>query len=542
MAYVHFLDVFDPAGLSVGLSDHDAAEQARSLRLIEPSRRLLALLTRIRKQPPGITVNVVSGQGGQPVEWVAGEPPRVKGEGVNCALWTLILPVDDDFEALQDAVPQLVALARSLGLRVYDAAREALVQKNQESSVALADRAEASDEFGDGLPGSGDILILEPQAFRGYNFSSVGEVMQRQAGVGMYEAVRMFLKDVDREQTYAWSLTRLVMRLLQAFPFETHRSTIWCDRHPLREPVFRSDGVRLIRVAPGQLETVLRRLLPLARELFLAVAAPGLSLYVDRTGDPDDFKARPMEALKALDPNWSEHRMPAEAVDALFQKELAAALLPHGFTLLEAKGAYAFAFWRPLRLGGGRQVISYGNGNELKAEVQSERYQAIKRSLDWPDELCDAGVAVMSLSEERQRDNSDWGRYPGQGGGVASLEHVRWAIEDILRLILPQLDALHTAQDLWNWRCRLVRIETSLPGFADIQRTFTILETKPTWAIGMKEEMYAARCLPDSSYEPSLLAWERLLQPRAEGRGFAQSLRFAAAFRALPQTPLDGPL
>ena len=126
---------------------------------------------------------------------------------------------------------------------------------------------------------------------------------------------------------------------------------------------------------------------------------------------------------------------------------------------------------------------------------------------------------------------------------MASPEHVRWAIEDILRLILPQLDALHTAQELWSWRCRPARMETSFPGFADIQRAFALLEAKPTWAIGLKEEMYAARCLPDSSYEPLLLAWERLLQPRAEGEnGFAQSLRCAAAFRALQQTPLDGPL
>lgn len=87
MSYVHFLDVFDPVGLPAGLSDREAAEQARNLRLSQPSPRLL---TRIRKQPPGITVNVVGGQGQQPVEWVAGNPPSVQGEGANCALWTLV--------------------------------------------------------------------------------------------------------------------------------------------------------------------------------------------------------------------------------------------------------------------------------------------------------------------------------------------------------------------------------------------------------------------------------------------------------------------
>ena len=47
--------------------DRDAAEQARGLRLAEPSPRLLELLTRIRQQPTGITVNVVGGKDQQPV-------------------------------------------------------------------------------------------------------------------------------------------------------------------------------------------------------------------------------------------------------------------------------------------------------------------------------------------------------------------------------------------------------------------------------------------------------------------------------------------
>jgi len=542
MSYVHSLDVFDPAGLPAGLSDRDAAEQARSLRLTTPSPRLLALLTRIRQQPPGITVNVVGGKDQQPVQWVAGEPPRVQGEGATCALWTLVLPVDEDFEALQDAVPRLVVLAQSLGLRVFDKAQEAFAQQIRTAPATVAATGSASAESAADLPGPGDILILEPQAFMGYNFSSVGEVMRRQSGVSMREAVRVFLKEVDRTQTYAWSLTRLVTRLLQAFPFETHGSTIWCDRHPLREPVFRSDGVRLIRVAPDQLETVLRRLLPLARELFLAVAAPGLHLYVDRTGDPDNFKAQPMDVLKALDPNWSEHRMPDEVVDALFQKELCAALQPHGFTLLEEKGAYAFAFWRPLRLGGGRQVVSYG-GSGLEAEVQSERYQAIKRSLNFPGAMRNALVVTMSLSEERQRDNADWGSFPGQGGGVASPEHVKWAIEDILRLILPQLDALHTAQDLWNWRCRPVRNAKWFPGFADRAWTVAWLQSQHNSLLQLQDHFYAARVLADDDFELLLQAWEAALQAVVQKYPVVNDgLRYASAFRALPQTPLDGPL
>ena len=68
MGYVHLLDVFDPAGLPAGLSDRDAAEQARGQRLAAPGPRLLALLTRIRQQPPGIKVNVDGGPDQQAVE------------------------------------------------------------------------------------------------------------------------------------------------------------------------------------------------------------------------------------------------------------------------------------------------------------------------------------------------------------------------------------------------------------------------------------------------------------------------------------------
>jgi hypothetical protein len=103
MSHVDFLDVFDPAGLPDGLSDREAAEQARNRRLAEPSPRLLALLTRIRQQPPGMTVNVLS------VEWIDGDHPRVEGEGANCALWTLVLPIDEDFdtEELEDVEPRI---------------------------------------------------------------------------------------------------------------------------------------------------------------------------------------------------------------------------------------------------------------------------------------------------------------------------------------------------------------------------------------------------------------------------------------------------
>lgn len=550
MSYVHFLDVFDPAGLPAGLSDREAAEQARNRRLSQPSPRLLALLTRIRKQPPGITVNVLGGQGQQPVEWVAGNPPRVQGEGANCALWTLVLPVDDDFEALQEAVPLLQALAVALGLRVYDAAAEAFSQpapKPEPVAGPVVDGVE--------LPGPSDILIVEPTFF-----TCVGEKMRDQPGMDIYQAVRSLLREVKNEFGTAGT-GRLLTRLLQTYPFETHGHSVWGGLHPLHEPLFRSERVRLIRVAPEQLETVLRQLLPLARELFLSVAVPGLNLYVDRSGDPKRFQAHPLALLKELDPNWREHRMPEDTVDALFQQALATALQPHGFSVLNERGAYNFAFWRPLRMGGGRQVISYGGGG-LEAEVQSERYLGVKLALFPTAGWSSAAVAKLTLSAERQRDNADWGTYPDQGGGVASPEHILWAVEDILRLILPKLDALQTAEDLWKQRERPVEYEGGFPGLADLARAVAWFGSVNMHMDVMSDWLYAARVLPEEDYEQLLGAWELasrkevtadVIKPPQTERDLpgirerrelsAQNVsKYAVALRALPRTPLDGPL
>ncbi len=125
MSYVHFVDVFDPQGVPAGLSDREAAEQAKGQHLATPSPRLVALLTHIHQRTGGITVNVVAGAQEKEVRWVAGDPPRAEGENATCALWTLILPVDEDIEELVEAMPQIEGWAHTLGLRMYDAAQSA---------------------------------------------------------------------------------------------------------------------------------------------------------------------------------------------------------------------------------------------------------------------------------------------------------------------------------------------------------------------------------------------------------------------------------
>lgn len=61
---------------------------------------------------------------------------------------------------------------------------------------------------------------------------------------------------------------------------------------------------------------------------------------------------------------------------------------------------------------------------------------------------------------------------PVCGGGADSPEQIAWAVQDMERLLLPVLDRLHTAQDLWDWVSQpgnLLR-EPSFPGFSDLDR------------------------------------------------------------------------
>lgn len=119
-----------------------------------------------------------------------------------------------------------------------------------------------------------------------------------------------------------------------------------------------------------------------------------------------------------------------------------------------------------------------------------------------------------------------------------------WAVEDIQRLILPQLDSLHTAGDLWGWRCRRpVLKEDGFPGFADTKRALAWLEARRNKLLLLQDPFYAARVLANDELEPLLRAWEAASQDVIETSYEAKNnLRFAAAFRALPQTPWDGPL
>ncbi len=391
MSYVHFLDVFDPAGLPAGLSDREAADQARQKQLTEPSPRLLALLTRIRQQPPGITVNVMDGQAQRSLEWVAGDPPRVHGEGANCALWTLVLPVDEDVEELQEGLAQIDAWAKEQGLRVWDETQETFSQPTPKLAPIAGPVVD-----GEELPGPGDILILNWGARCASEFVgrphnlTLRQIVQRSMARNKLEEINKGLPDSAKRHAYHEPNTqRLLLRLLDFFPFETHGQSHWGGRHPVTAALYSRPGLRLLRVAPEHRTEVLKRLMPLARELFQTVVLHDQACFVERDRYEKKVVSSKAWLLSDLDPDWEKPRWTPKQREKQLFRALSDALLPHGFEHAPEK-AYFNAFVRPLRVGGGRQVIKLGD--HLNAYVQSERLMSVLHDTGWNASLSDANV------------------------------------------------------------------------------------------------------------------------------------------------------
>ena len=394
MSYVHFLDVFDPEGLPSGLSGRDAAEQARKLRLSQPSPRLLALLTRIRQQPPDITVNVMGGKDQQPVEWVAGNPPRVQGEGANCALWTLVLPVDEGVEELQEGLAQIEAWAKEQGLRVWDETLEAFAQPARWQAPKLVVAGPVVD--GEELPGPGDILVMNwgprcvSEFVGGPHNLTLRQIVQRCMARNKLEEINKGRPDSTKLDAYhEQDIQRLLLRLLEFFPFETHGQSHWGGRHPLTAAFYSRPGLRLLRVAPEHRTEVLKRLMPLARELFLTVVLHDRDCFVERSRFEKKIESSGWWLLSDLDPDWEKPRWTPKQREKQLLRALSDALLPHGFEHAPEKG-FPNTFVRPLRVGGGRQVIQLGD--HLNAYVQSERLMSVLHDTGWNASLSDANV------------------------------------------------------------------------------------------------------------------------------------------------------
>lgn len=537
MSYVHYLDVFDSSGLPVGLSDRDAVEQARSLRLTTPSPRLVSLLTRIRQQPLGITVNVVGGKEQQSVELLAGDPPRVEGEGSTCALWTLLLPVDEDVEELQDSVSQIVAWAKALGLRVFDEAQEAFAHQAPEpASVAMP----AVD--GEDLPGPGDILVLNWGArcvteYVGHpHYLKMRQVVQRCMARNKLEEINKNLS-VKQDAYPESELERLLLRLLDFFPFETHGQSHWCGRHPVTTPLYKRPGLRLIRVAPEHRAEVLKRLVPLSRELFLTVVLHDEEFFVERCRFVKDYKAQREFMLWDLDPNWTKGRLTPRQREKQLCRALSDALAQHGF-LHSPDQVFHNTFVRPLRLGGGRQVIQFGD--HLRAYVESDRLLSLQRALGWNIPPNVVSFERSILAEQAEPDACVW------RGGADSAEEIAWVVEDIQQFLLPVLDQLHTAQDLWEWQRRPRALPSGhFPGFSDFSELKEWCCTRQNF-FALSEAIYAARCLPDETFRPLLQMWREAAEANSklhsDHPGIKNTLKRAEVYEQMPRTPLNAPL
>lgn len=405
MSFVYFLDVFDPDGLPDGMPDQAAADHQRGRRLSQPSSKLVQLLATIRGNVTSATVNVVGGQEALPVEWQPGPPPTASGAGASCALWSLILPVEDEIDPIEEVVPQLIMWAKEFGLRIYDAQQDLLASKSY--TVLKSAKEVKSDLAADSHLSKGgvEVFLMDAHGWVHIGARSIPRYLKDHPDGSVAQACKEFLRGQELDGHFGAYLRRLLVRLEQRFPFQLFGQSVWCGRHPMHDPVYSGDGVRLIQVASGMLDDVLRHLLPLARELFLAVAVPSQNFYVHREFREEQFETNDSERLRSLDQCWSQHRLSTEQVDRQFQLALGDFLKPLGFVPTEDKRPAKFAYWRKA-VDGVMHLISYRPGDGLRAEVISERFWHIRASQ--MKSLAFQNSPIVMMDFERLRGSSSF--------------------------------------------------------------------------------------------------------------------------------------
>lgn len=540
MSFVYVLDVFDPQGLPQGLTDQAAAERQRSLMLSQPSSKLTQLLVKIRSEVRGVAVNVSAGGQEVALDQPPGQAPLLRGEGAHRALWTLFFPIEDDVSEIQEVVPQLVVWANRLGLRCYDVQREAFDAET--AAVDAAAPLVQTSEKREGITESEavDVFLMDAHAFLSFGVGSIPEALRVKPGLTVAQACELYMQGKALDKPYGAHLRRLVSRLLVSFPFDADGGSVWCGRHPLTDPVYQSDGVRLIRVARDHLDAVLGQALPLARGLFLAVAVPSQGFYVHREFRPELFSTNDQARLEALDPDWRQHRVPLEEIDQRYKSALGDLLRPLGYEPYEERGPWRFALARSLTNGGGRHVISYG-GSGLEARVQSDRFIHLNASLYASFRAVFGNVVDVDFEALRTAHEPDW---KGCGAaGVASDEMIRFALDDVEALLLPVLASLETAKDLWDWYQADGRVVgfREIPGFQALDRFRAFVEREPL-AIGLNLSFYVARYLPDAQFFELLNLWEREMEAHPKDPRFKDLHPYIELFRQMPQTQPDAPL
>jgi hypothetical protein len=336
-------------------------------------------------------------------------------------------------------------------------------------------------------------------------------------------------------------IQRLLLRLLEHFPFETHGQSHWGGCHPVTAALYSRPGLRLLRVAPQHRTEVLKRLMPLARELFLTVVLHDEDCFVERCRFEKQIKFSGWGLLNVLDPDWEKPRWTPKQREKKLFRALSDALLPHGFEHAPDK-AYFNRFVRPLRGGGGLQEITLGD--HLRASVLSERLMFVYHETGWNASL--ARAAVLRFDWE---DLVRWGHAQDLvwWGESDSPEEIAWAVQDMERLLLPVLDRLHTAQDLWDWVSQpgnLLRAP-SFPGFLNLGQLREWSHSAQNF-FGLRIPVYAARCLPDDEFQPLLRMYREAVEDgmlRYPNHVSVKSwMKDVEAYGRMPRTSPVGPL
>ncbi|MEX1166007.1 MAG: hypothetical protein WEK74_03905, partial [Hydrogenophaga sp.] len=151
--------------------------------------------------------------------------------------------------------------------------------------------------------------------------------------------------------------------------------------------------------------------------------------------------------LKEWDSGWQTPAISDEARRAMVIAGLKARLEPLGFDFA-SESEESFRFTRPLKLGGGYQIVKAALNFRLGLKVLSER----ALQMDIEQGTVPEGTTLdcknpngMVVLQDMERVSD----YPFDT--IAYQEYAAWYFEEFQRLFLPALEHLHSAKALYEW-------------------------------------------------------------------------------------------
>ena len=272
---------------------------------------------------------------------------------------------------------------------------------------------------------------------------------KRQLGLGLEEIgdelmlMDAFPRPLFAKEGLAWR-GRLIHRLMQALPWQTHGEALWVDGDPaLRHQQWGGPGFEL-RVPASRLDEVMRVLLPLVRQLRAHVMVPSRRFWFI---SKETTSADSQTLLNAWDPAWQTPPMEGAARRAMVIAGLKARLEPLGFAFSSESEEW-FRFTRPLKLGGGYQIVRASANFRLVLKAVSERALqiAIERGAVPEGTTLDFNSPNGMVVVQDMERVSD---YPFDT--IAYQEDADWYFEEFERLFLPALEHLQSAKALYEW-------------------------------------------------------------------------------------------